>query len=332
MTAFARYLLVILSLSLFAGQADAAACGGRDQWKRLPQADRAALQAQMARTPFGQGRFFKVQKGDAVSWIFGTQHTPASGRHALPGMVSRMLRKSRIAYVELSDKNARIYGDNINTDSPYVVNKRGTGFERQFTAQQWKALALRAQARNLSPKILPYIQPWFLYYSLSGPACDTGRWGTKMDDRIERIARRARIPAVGLDDPVKVLRLLNGDSSRDYALMLKAALADGPQNAVNDLKTADEMYLRGDIQMIQIYNTYQMTRRVGAAAAKAYRSHTQDILLGARNKLWMKTLGPEFGKGGVFVAVGALHLGGRHGLLTTLARQGYSIARVDLKR
>lgn len=332
MTFVARLLVLTLALGLFGGQAFAAACGGKDLWKRIPAADRARLEAQMARVPFAQGRFFKVQKGDAVSWIFGTQHTPASGRHALPGAVNAQVRKARIVYVELSDKNARIYGEQMNTESPFVVNKRGTGFERQFTAEQWKALVIRAKNRDLPANLMPFIQPWFLYYSLSGPACNTGRWGTKMDDRIERIARRSRIPSRGLDDPIQVLRLLNSDRSRDYAMMLKAALADGRENAVNDLKTADEMYLREDIQMIQAWNTYQMTRRFGSGVANAYRSHTEDILLAARNKIWMRTLGPEFRHGGVFVAVGALHLGGRHGLLTTLSRQGYTITRVALKR
>jgi uncharacterized protein YbaP (TraB family) len=51
-------------------------------------------------------------------------------------------------------------------------------------------------------------------------------------------------------------------------------------------------------------------------------------LLDRRNERWLPLLLPELDKGGAFIAVGAAHLLGEHGLLHTLAQRGYTIERV----
>jgi uncharacterized protein YbaP (TraB family) len=51
-------------------------------------------------------------------------------------------------------------------------------------------------------------------------------------------------------------------------------------------------------------------------------------LLDRRNERWLPKLLPELDKGGAFIAVGAAHLLGKHGLLRTLRDRGYRVTRV----
>ncbi len=53
-----------------------------------------------------------------------------------------------------------------------------------------------------------------------------------------------------------------------------------------------------------------------------------DILLHDRNKAWVKTLKEILPEGGVFIAVGALHLPGKKGLIRLLQKEGYTITPV----
>jgi hypothetical protein len=52
-------------------------------------------------------------------------------------------------------------------------------------------------------------------------------------------------------------------------------------------------------------------------------------LLYARTERMLQRLQPLLEGGGVFVAIGALHLPGDRGLLRLLADRGYTITRVD---
>jgi uncharacterized protein YbaP (TraB family) len=51
-------------------------------------------------------------------------------------------------------------------------------------------------------------------------------------------------------------------------------------------------------------------------------------LLDDRNRAWIGTLVPHLERGGAFVAVGALHFAGEHGLIELLRERGYVLTRV----
>jgi uncharacterized protein YbaP (TraB family) len=54
-------------------------------------------------------------------------------------------------------------------------------------------------------------------------------------------------------------------------------------------------------------------------------------LLDDRNKAWVKQLPSLFSEQSTFVAVGALHLSGKNGLVNLLRQQGYTVKSVPLK-
>ncbi len=55
------------------------------------------------------------------------------------------------------------------------------------------------------------------------------------------------------------------------------------------------------------------------------------FLLTKRNKKWIKRVKPVFEKGGAFMAVGALHLPGKKGLIKLLRDKGFKVKPMDVK-
>jgi hypothetical protein len=54
----------------------------------------------------------------------------------------------------------------------------------------------------------------------------------------------------------------------------------------------------------------------------------QDRIIDARNRLMATRMVARLKDGLVFVAVGALHLPGRNGILSLLAQRGYKVSRI----
>ena len=58
---------------------------------------------------------------------------------------------------------------------------------------------------------------------------------------------------------------------------------------------------------------------------QAIERRARECLIEQRNARWMPALVARLREGGHFVAVGALHLVGEHGLLAELARAGFTV-------
>jgi len=63
----------------------------------------------------------------------------------------------------------------------------------------------------------------------------------------------------------------------------------------------------------------------------SYRPEEMKILLDDRNNYWMQQLPGLMKDQSLFVAVGALHLVGKSGLVNQLKEQGYTVTPVNLK-
>ena len=63
----------------------------------------------------------------------------------------------------------------------------------------------------------------------------------------------------------------------------------------------------------------------------SYKPEEMKILLDDRNNNWMQQLPALMNEQPIFVAVGALHLVGKTGLVNQLKAQGYTVTPVNLK-
>jgi len=327
-----RLTIILVALLLQSGTAFAATCAGRDVWPTTSPAVKARIQRILSNDPFATGRFFEVTKNGKTSYLFGTMHSPTAGKLRLPSHVKKMLQGARVLMVEVSnDQEKAFYKDKSNL-ARMVVSKKSTNFIKHFQKSDLPFVLAVGKAAKMKPATLDHVQPWFFYVLASSVGCGPPR-GTRpiMDAYIESLAENARIPVVGLETPRQALKAFQGFSAQDYALMIGAEYhAIKKQRPGDRSATMTAMYIRGDIQAIwqwQNMNYAGANRRGVALIEKLWR----DKLLVQRNRSWMPAILRETEKGGAFVAVGAMHLGGEGGLMKALQRKGYQIQPIVFK-
>jgi len=323
-------LLTILSLAFLTVQPAWASCTGKDLWTSLPSAKRAELEKVTARDVFASGRYFKVTKNGKTSYLFGTMHAPPVGTLRIPNLVIRNLRKSKTLLVEVTSKEETDFFGNIRKFGSQFMSAVPTKFNRHFNSKEWRFVESVTKSAGLESKLLEHARPWYVYLQMSSLGCESGRRRGQdiMDASLEKTAHSAGLRVVGLETPLNALQAMQGFKPEQYAQMIRAEVWGYRHSNAGDMYvTRMNMYRRGDIQMIWQFQMLQFAPYKNPKGAQLVEKLWEKQMLKRRNKAWMPKILEAFKKGDAFVAIGALHLGGKYGLMQALQRKGYAITR-----
>lgn len=103
---------------------------------------------------------------------------------------------------------------------------------------------------------------------------------------------------------------------------------------VEDLRELIDEKGKGRLQLEGLVAAYragdfEKLAAIGLDPEEAKKNPARNArLLDDRNRAWVGTLVPHLERGGAFVAVGALHFAGEHGLIELLRERGYILTRV----
>jgi uncharacterized protein YbaP (TraB family) len=146
-----------------------------------------------------------------------------------------------------------------------------------------------------------------------------------LDLRLAREAQARGIAVKGLETLEQQFRAMADVPEADQIAILRAGLA--MHERIDDtLETTVQLYLTrqlGAIWPLQL----ALAEKVGVAA-EAFDA-TENGLIVERNLRMRDTAAGALAEGGVMVAVGALHLPGRHGLVALLRQAGYAVTPVE---
>jgi uncharacterized protein len=143
-----------------------------------------------------------------------------------------------------------------------------------------------------------------------------------IDDMVEEVARTRGLKLVHLETLEDQLAALDCMPAADYAVVLQQRLAD-PQELRAETERSLAFYRAGDLPgwLADIDAMHGLDAQAQGAERRAQR-----CLLEQRNARWIEELEPLLRAGGCFVAVGAIHLTGKDGLLVGLARRGFAVS------
>ncbi|SEJ66751.1 hypothetical protein SAMN04244572_04846 [Azotobacter beijerinckii] len=166
---------------------------------------------------------------------------------------------------------------------------------------------------------LPRLRPWVVLALLEG----RGEIPTPvpLDEHLQRWAEQRGLRVRALETLEQQLAALDCVPPQEQALVLRQRL-----DRADDWRAAAERvlgyYRTGDLPtwFDEELASPGLDRQAAALEARA-----RDCLLDSRNRRWLPRLAAELRQGGVFVAVGALHLTGPAGLLEGLRRHGYAV-------
>jgi uncharacterized protein YbaP (TraB family) len=204
----------------------------------------------------------------------------------------------------------------------------GRSLEDLLSPDEFAKVLKSAYGGGMPAQIMRLYRPWMVSLMLSASACERDRLvkGDRVLDMV--IADRARangIPVTGLETTVDQLTALASVPDDEAIGILRAniALVDESENL---RETMVQLYLArrvGALWDLQI----ALSEKAGVPA-KAYATFERVIIV-ERNRKMRDAALPYLEKGGAFIAVGALHLPGKAGLVEMFRAAGYTATPVE---
>jgi uncharacterized protein YbaP (TraB family) len=217
-----------------------------------------------------------------------------------------------------------------NPDAPPIARYPNDGtFDQGFTDDEKKKLGDLTAAVGIPYFTARHFKPWFLTLTLSIPPCVQitvlqGKQG--VDGDLRKRAQADGKPVIGLEtlqEQVDALATLDRGGIGTDAL--KQLIAAG-QKAIEDQMATQIALYREERPALSVFlgrhlpelnmNTEQFPTVMG-------------VLIHDRNLRFRDRLQPLLEEGGTFVAVGAMHLVDKDGLVELLRAGGYQVTRVD---
>ena len=317
-----------------AEEAGPARCSGTDLVDQLKADGRfAAVEAKAKAIPNGDARFFEISRpGVASSFLLGTMHLTDPRVAVLPPAAERAFEESKRLVIETTDVldpqqaagNVLAHPELINLPKDKTLLDLLSGDEAQ-------TLKAALSQRGIPFQAIRTLQPWFTSVSLMMPACETERkaeGGDVLDVALANRAIAAGKPVDGLESAQEQLQALASLPLKFQveSLMATVRLADRMPDI---LETMLSLYLDGQIAAIMpAIEAAVPDGGILVGQGEGYGQFERSIVTD-RNDRMASRLKPLLVEGGVFVAVGALHLPGEEGLVAQLRNNGWTVVPVD---
>ncbi|WP_449433498.1 TraB/GumN family protein [Pseudomonas putida] len=172
---------------------------------------------------------------------------------------------------------------------------------------------------SVSRDQLEHFRPWVVLALLE--ARGESPTGISLDDSLQDWARHARLQVMALETLEQQFAALDCVPPREQAVVLRQRLDQTEDFAAQMARVLGYYRARDLPAWFDEVNAPTGLDNEGIALERRARQ----CLLESRNARWLGQLAVRLRSGGVFVAVGALHLTGPQGLLEGLRQQGFSV-------
>jgi hypothetical protein len=284
-------------------------------WLQLLFVTLLAANPANATEKFDHGLLWKIQAGGAApSYLFGTMHSEDPEVVRLPAAVQQAFDRSRGLTLEVVLDPQSL----LAMTSGFMLGD-GSTLESHLGAPLYKRVVSAMAVYGMPEMVVSTMKPWAVAVTLMTPPGETGM---VLDLHLYQRAVAAGKPVDGLETPLEQLSVFDELSESDQVALLKDTLDNLPdiQHQLDSLKDA---YLARDLERLAAISDDSMRDGDPQLVARF-----TDKLITRRNHRMAERMQSRLRSGGQFIAVGALHLPGRDGLLRLLSQQGYTLTRV----
>ncbi len=278
------------------------------------------VRAQPARMPF-----YVATRGTITLYVLGTLHVgdpadyPANQPFRAP--ILGALAASPTLALELSPDELLVSQDDV---AKYGVCRRDC-LPGLLPEPLWHKLALRLRANPAALDAIKKMRPWLAsllvetYDSLSaGLQTEYGS-----EAQLQNVYIRTRGKIVGLETLPQQMRAFTGLTLAQQREMLAQDLVQTPAENVEDVRTLHRLWRVGDADAIA---AWQAAKSEKLARDKRISDSIDNKIVYDRNRRFVsRMLLIAAPNKPVFVAIGALHLGGRKGVLELLRQRGFVV-------
>lgn len=324
--------IAILASASPAHAQSAPACTGKNTLEELRAQDPARYAAVMAegeKVPNGKGIFWKIEKdGISPSYLLGTMHVTDPRVLAMPAGAVEAQKTANTIVIEsdeiLDEQKAMA---SLAAKPDLLMFMDGRTIQTLLPKEQVEKLDAALKARNVPLATVQSFKPWMISGLIALPACELARKAEASPFLDKKIA----LDAIAAGKQVKGLETMEEQVSAMEALPLDLhlkSLGDTLDlgSRIDDVtETMTELYVAGDIGL-----TIPMLKSIGPENGEdAGYAEFEEMIVTKRNHVMAERAAPLLTQGGVFMAVGALHLPGEEGVIALLRAQGFSVTAVN---
>lgn len=262
---------------------------------------------------FNQGLLFKVEKdGVPASYVFGTMHVGDADIVNLPSEVDSIFESSDRYVMEVTHSQSELMAV-----TQTMFYQDGTQLSSIVDPVIFNRLVELLAPYGVNEATANIFKPWSAFLTISYPPPS----GLPLDTVLAERAKAAGKQVHGLESMAEQMSIFMNIKQSEQIEMLNATVChfDKFQEMLTEIKT---LYLQQDIG-----NLYAQGQRHDPNDKQAF-DELMDNLLTKRNVKMVRRMQSLLQAGNSFIAVGALHLPAKNGVLYLLQQQGYTVTKV----
>jgi len=275
------------------------------------------------------GLLWRIEKpGLAPSYLYGTVHSTQAGPIDLARKAAQFIAGAKTVATELGGPFDA--ADKVNMSSGLIAAALATDhdtFAEAIPPGEIDKVDAFVAAHGIPTDMAHHMQLWFVAIATSLPACEAASQQQglpEVDDMLAQIARAHGVPVVALETMEEQTRVMTTVPPQLAASMLLATVRN-PGLSDDGFATLMGLYLRKTpARAIAVLDALP---GLPDDERQAESEFTRLLLVG-RNEIMMQRALPLLARGGAFIAVGALHLSGKGGLVERARAAGYGVTKV----
>ncbi len=318
-----------------AASAQAPTCSGKnvlDELRTTEPSMHKRIVAAAEATENAKAIFWRVEKaGMPPSHLFGTVHLTDDRVNRLSPAVKGALDSARKLILELEDVSPDTMMQEV-AKSPQLVGLMlytdGRRLDQLLGGADYETVTQALSKAGVPPQAAGTFRPWLVTMMLSVSDCEQNRMKSgllALDARLAKETEARGLKARGLETVASQLQALSGVPEKDQVEVLKSTVRY--YHRIDDLiETMIQLYQRRELGAMWPLQL-ELAEKVGIGR-KVFNSY-EEALLTKRNFGMRDAALPYLAEGQAFIAVGALHLPGKTGLVSLLRGAGYTVTSIE---
>ncbi|MEO1205119.1 MAG: TraB/GumN family protein [Pseudomonadota bacterium] len=307
-------------------------CKGRNLLSWLQSADPDAA-SRVQPTP-SEARndgavLYEITKGDLPpSTLFGTVHLTDPRVTKLTPATKKALKKSKILALEVAELSPKATSQAVSNAMDLVLFDDGKTLDGLLSEDEFAIVADRMEDSDTPQHLARLFKPWVVSMIMSVSKCERkkiAKGGLVLDMKLAETARKASIPVVGLETIKSQLEAAAQVPLEQQLELLRASIVYA-ERADDLMETVLQLYLNRQVSYaIPLQVVLAEKAGIDGTILRRFRRD----LIERRNAIMAERAEKLLAEGGAFIAVGALHLPGRKGLVAKFKRLGYTVIPIE---
>lgn len=273
------------------------------------------LPLQTGAEEYSRGLLWEITAKDGnKSHLLGTMHSDDERITRLPNIVRKTFNDAESFSGEvMMDMNT------IMSMSQMMYFRDGRQLKAIIGEQRYRVCLAYLADYGIPEIMVAMMKPWAVATTLSLPKPTTGQF---LDLMLFQDAEKQGKAVYGLESAAEQMSVLDEMSQDDQIAMLDEAI-ENFEHLPQIFQRFVNVYLDRDLKGLQKLND-EMMKDSNQQVAK----HFEEQLIEKRNYRMVDRMQSRLAEGNAFIAVGALHLPGEHGILNLLVEKGYRVKAI----